>query len=592
MSTIQEEEELQEKPYDWGLLKRFLSYLGPHRGVVTALFAILMANIAIGLAAPFVIRYAIDGPIAAGDAEGLKRVAGLFFFIVFLSGAFYSLQNYIANLAGQRILFDLRLEVFDRLQRLPISYYDATPVGRLLTRVTGDVENLAELFTSGLVGMLGNVLALVFIVAAMTFVDAKMTLLTMAVMPLVLVATVKFRLHARKTYRAARRAIAALTAYLNECLNGIKTIQAFNRQDAVAARFEEGAILYRDRSILAGYIYSFFWPGIELITTIAVALVLWHGGSGILAGTTTFGSFIAFWYLVRKFFEPIQELAEKYNILQAAMASSERIFAILDAPAAPAPETPAPPPAPRGAIAFENVSFSYDGKTPVLKNVSFTVEPGETVALVGYTGAGKTSVLSLLLRLYELQEGRILVDGVDVRDWDPRELRRRFGMVFQDVFLFSGTVEENVGLGRGLPREKLDEAAELVNADRVLGRLPDRWKQELQERGASISSGERQLLSFARALAGDPAVLILDEATANIDAETEGLIQEALERILVERTSIVVAHRLSTIRRANRILVFHKGELREEGSHDELVEKGGLYEKLHRLQFADGPTSN
>ncbi|OIO08819.1 MAG: hypothetical protein AUJ52_07495, partial [Elusimicrobia bacterium CG1_02_63_36] len=395
-------------------------------------------------------------------------------------------------------------------------------------------------------------------------------------------------LHARKTYRAARRAIAALTSYLNECLSGIKTIQAFNRQEACAARFDEGAALYRDRSIRAGYIYSFFWPGIELITTLAIALVLWRGGKGILEGSTTFGAFIAFWYLVRKFFEPIQELAEKYNILQSAMASSERIFAILDTPAAPAPEAPLAPPEPKGAIVFENVSFSYDGITPVLKNVSFTVEPGETVALVGYTGAGKTSVLSLLLRLYEIEKGRILVDGVDVRDWDPRELRKRFGMVFQDVFLFSGTVEENVALGRSLSREQLDAAAERVNADRVLGRLPDRWAQTLNERGASISSGERQLLSFARALAGDPSVLILDEATANIDAETEGLIQEALERILTARTSIVVAHRLSTVRKANKILVFHKGELREEGTHDQLVAQGGLYEKLHRLQFANG----
>ena len=588
MSTIDEEEEDAEKPYDWGLLKRFLSYLRPHRGAVALLFAILLGGIAVDLAAPFLLRRAIDGPIAAGDAAGLTRLAGFFFILVFLAGLFETAQHYVSNYAGQRILYDLRVQIFDRLQRLPLAYYDKTPVGRLLTRVTGDVENLAELFTSGIVGMLGSMLSLVLIVTAMLVIDAKMTALTMAVMPLVFLATKYFRLHARKTYRAARRAIAALTSYLNECLSGIKTIQAFNRQEACAARFDEGAALYRDRSIRAGYIYSFFWPGIELITTLAIALVLWRGGKGILEGSTTFGAFIAFWYLVRKFFEPIQELAEKYNILQSAMASSERIFAILDTPAAPAPEAPLTPPEPKGAIVFENVSFSYDGITPVLKNVSFTVEPGETVALVGYTGAGKTSVLSLLLRLYEIEKGRILVDGVDVRDWDPRELRKRFGMVFQDVFLFSGTVEENVALGRSLSREQLDAAAERVNADRVLGRLPDRWAQTLNERGASISSGERQLLSFARALAGDPSVLILDEATANIDAETEGLIQEALERILTARTSIVVAHRLLTVRKANKILVFHKGELREEGTHDQLVAQGGLYEKLHRLQFANG----
>ena len=592
MSTLEEEDELVEKPYDWSLLRRFLGYLRPHRTVVLLLFLILLASIAVNLAAPFILRLAIDGPIAARDPEGLKRLGGFFFALVLLSGFLEATKHFVSNIAGQRILYDLRIQIFDRLQKLPISYYDQTPVGRLLTRVTGDVENLAELFTSGLVGMLGNALALVLIVIAMFIVDVKMTLFTMALMPLVLIATIKFRQHARKTYRAARRAIAALTSYLNECLGGIKTIQAFNRQEACAKRFDEGSALYRDRSIRAGYIYSFFWPSIELITTLAVALILWHGGKGILAGTTTFGSFIAFWYLVRKFFEPIQELAEKYNILQSAMASSERIFAILDAPTSPAPESPVAAPEAKGAIRFENVSFSYDGKTPVLKDVSFEVKPGETVALVGYTGAGKTSVLSLLLRLYEIEKGRILVDGVDVREWDPRTLRSRFGMVFQDVFLFSGTVEENVKLGRNLSREKLDEAAELVNAERVIGRLPERWEQTLHERGASISSGERQLLSFARALAGDPSVLILDEATANIDAETEGLIQEALERILLARTSIVVAHRLSTVRKADRILVFHKGELREEGSHEQLVAKAGLYEKLHRLQFADNNPSN
>ncbi|PCI39710.1 MAG: antibiotic ABC transporter ATP-binding protein [Elusimicrobia bacterium] len=588
MSTIQEEEELIEKPYDWGLFKRFLGYMHPHRPVVLILVLVMLAGITIDLAAPFLIRMAIDGPVAAKDVDGLKRLAGFFFILVLLSGTLKAAQHYISNLAGQRILFDLRIQVFARLQHLPISYYDKTPVGRLLTRVTGDVENLAELFTSGLVGMLGNLLSLVLIVIAMIIIDPTMTLLTMAVMPLAILMTIQFRLHARKTYRAARRSIAAVTAYLNECLSGIKTIQAFNRQESCMQRFDEGAALYRTRSIHAGYIYSFFWPGIELITTMAVALVLWQGGNGILAKTTTFGSFIAFWYLVRKFFEPIQELAEKYNILQAAMASAERIFEILDAPTSPAPEKPDAPPEARGAIEFQNVSFSYDGNTPVLKNVSFTVKPGETVALVGYTGAGKTSVLSLLLRLYELQEGRILVDGVDVRDWDPRTLRKRFGMVFQDVFLFSGTVEENVRLGRTLTREHLDSAAKLVNADRVLNRLPERWSHQLQERGASISSGERQLLSFARALAGEPSVLILDEATANIDAETEGLIQDALERILVERTSIVVAHRLSTVRKADKILMFHKGELREEGSHEELVAQQGLYEKLHRLQFPNG----
>ncbi|MFH1724955.1 MAG: ABC transporter ATP-binding protein [Elusimicrobiota bacterium] len=585
MRRMYDEEDLG-KAYDLALLRRFLGYLRPHWRPVAATLAVIAAGIVMDLAAPFLLRGAIDGPIAAGDLPGLRLYAAAFFVVIVLDGVFEMLEHYISSVAGQRIIYDLRAEVFDHLQRLPAAFYDRSPVGRLLTRVTSDVENLSELFTSGLVGMLSNALFLGAIVAAMLVVDWRLTLLTLAAVPFVVAGAAVFRGHARRTYRAMRQGIAAVTAYLNETLGGVKTIQIFNRQATCAERFAERHRVYRERAILAGFIYSFFWPGIELLTTLVMAAILWQAGRSILAGATTFGSFLAFWYLARKFFEPIRELAEKYNILQAAMASSERIFKLLDTrPDITAPERPAAPPR-RGEIEFRDVSFSYDGETPVLKNVSFKVRPGEKVALVGYTGAGKTSVLHLLLRLYDATSGSVLVDGADVRDYDPRKLRRRFGTVFQDVFLFSGTVGENIRMGEDVPEAKLKEAVRLVNAEHVVQSLPDGYRSELRERGSAVSVGERQLLSFARALVSDPPILILDEATSSVDAETEGLIQEAMEKMMVGRTAVIVAHRLSTVRRADRILVLHHGTLREEGTHEELLKKKGLYEKLYRLQWS------
>ncbi len=579
------EEDDLGKTYDLRLIGRFLSYLRPHWGPLAFTLAIIFLSIGVELTAPFILRAALDGPVASGDIDALWLYGAAFLGIAILTGLFEGLKHWASNLAGQRVVLDMRTETFAHLQKMPAAFYDKNPVGRLLTRVTGDIENLSELFTSGLIGIFSSTIYLAAILAVMFVLDRRLTLITLASLPLVVASGAVFRKHARRTYRAARQAIAHATAYLNECLGGMKTIQIFDRAEFCGREFNSRNSEYCERSTMAAYIYSFFWPGIELISTMVVAMVLWQGGKGILAGTTTFGSFLAFWYLVRKFFEPIQELAEKYNILQAAMASSERIFKLLDtSPSIQAPPEPISPPR-KGSVAFENVSFSYDGKTPVLKNVSFRVEPGETIALVGYTGAGKTSILNLLLRLYEADSGRILVDGVDVRDYDPQDLRRRFGMVFQDVLLFSGTVEENIRLGDEIPLARLERAARLVNARRIIDRLPDGWRSDLRERGSAVSTGERQLLSFARALVSDPPILVLDEATSSVDAETEGLIQDAISKSQEGRTAIVVAHRLSTVEQADRILVLHHGELREEGTHEELLKKRGLYEKLHRLQW-------
>lgn len=576
------------KAYDGRLLKRFLGYVARHKGPAAATLAATFAHIAVGVASPFVLREALDGPVAAGDPAGLVRWAAVFFVLVALSGLCEAAGHYLSNLAGQRVIFDLRAEVFAHLQKMPVSYYDRNPVGRLMTRVTGDVENLSELFTSGLVGLFSNVLFLAAATAGLFWLDARLAAVTMAVVPLLAAATVLFRKHSRRTYSESRKAVAAVTSYLNESLGGVKTIQAFGREELCAGRFSERTARHLKASYDSAYVFSFFWPGIEFINTAATGLILWYGGGQIIAGRMSFGAFLAFWHLVRKFFEPIQDLAEKYNILQAAMASAERLFLLLDtAPLIASPARPASPPR-RGAVEFRAVSHSYDGKTPVLDDVSFRIEPGETVAVVGYTGAGKTTLMSLLLRLYDAERGQVLVDGVDVKDYDPRELRRRFGMVFQDVFLFSGTAAENMRMGGELSQEALERAARLARADRVIARLPQGWDTPVHERGAALSVGERQLLSFARALAADPPVLVLDEATSSVDAQTEGLIQEALDAMLVGRTAIVVAHRLATVRRADRILVMHHGRLREQGTHEELLRLGGLYEKLYRLQWQPG----
>lgn len=573
------------KAYDGRLLRRFLGYVARHKGPAAATLAVTLVHIATGVASPFVLREALDGPIAARDLDALTPWAALFFALVLANGLLEAAGHYLSNLAGQRVILDLRGEVFAHLQRMPVSYYDRNPVGRLLTRVTGDVENLSELFTSGLVGLFSSVLLLAAATAGMFWLDAGLALVTLSVVPVLGLATALFRKHSRRTYSESRKAVAAVTSYLNESLGGLKTIQAFGREDSAAERFGERTAKHLKASFDSAYVFSFFWPGIEFINTAATGLILWYGGGQIIAGRLSFGAFLAFWHLVRKFFEPIQDLAEKYNILQSAMASAERLFLLLDtAPNIAPPARPASPPR-QGSVEFRGVSHSYDGKTPVLSDVSFTIRPGETVAVVGYTGAGKTTLLSLLLRLYDAERGQVLVDGVDVKEYDPAELRSRFGMVFQDVFLFSGTVAENLRMGADVPMETLERAARTARANGVIKRLPQGWDTPVHERGAALSVGERQILSFARALAADPPILVLDEATSSVDAQTEGLIQEALDAMLVGRTAIVVAHRLATVRRADRILVMHHGRLREQGTHEELLKLGGLYEKLYRLQW-------
>jgi ATP-binding cassette subfamily B protein len=585
--TVYAEEDAPGRAYDAGLMRRFSRYLRPYAGLVAATVLLMLLRIAADLAGPLILRAAVDGPVARKDFPGLLSWAGLLAAAIAAMALFEFLYVWTMSATGQGVLYDLRTGLFSHLQRLPASFFDRTPVGRLVVRVTNDVENLNELFTSGLVEFLADVLMIAGVIATMFVLDWRLALVTLTVLPPILAVTLAFRKTARERYREMRRRIGLLNSCLNESVGGMRTIQVFGREKMCLERFQglNGGLC--DSAIAAIRVYAFFYPAIELFAALASALLVWFGGMKILEGTLTFGSFIAFWYCAQKLFQPVREIAEKYNVLQAAMASAERLFRILDTPAGPADRPDAVPAPPfRGAIEFRNVGFSYDGRTPVLEDVSFRVEPGQSLAIVGLTGAGKTTLLNLLLRFYDPSSGAVLVDGRDLRDYQARSVRRQMGLVLQDVFLFAGSVEENIRLGDpSISRERVEEAARTANAEAFIRRLPAGYGTDVMERGAVLSAGERQRLSFARALAFDPRILVLDEATSSVDAESERMIQEGLRRLLRGRTSLVVAHRLSTVRHADRILVIHRGRVREEGTHAELLKRDGFYRKLYRIQF-------
>jgi ATP-binding cassette subfamily B protein len=586
MTDFHEEDDLG-KDYDRRLMGRFLRYVRPYLGLVVAAFFLMAARIGFELAGPLIFWKAVDGPLASGDSPALFRYAALFAAVVLGTGLFEFLYSWTTSYVGQNIILDLRMELFSHLQKLSVSFFDRNPVGRLIVRVTSDVENLNELFTSGLVEFAADLFMLVGVVAMMFYTNSRLAALMLAFSPLILLATYLFRNVARSRYREMRTRIARLNSYLNESVNGMRTIQTFGREQACLDRFRGLNGEHRDSSIAAAFAYSVFYPGLECLFALSVALIVWMGGTAIVEGGLTIGAFMAFWYYTHKFTMPIREIAEKYNILQAAMASSERVFGILDTPPDVTSRPGAlPVPALRGEVEFDDVSFSYDGKTPVLKNLSFRVEPGKSLAIVGLTGAGKSTIISLLMRFYDPAGGAVRIDGRDVRDYDLGSLRRHLGLVLQDVFLFAGTVEENIRLGeRAIDRARVEDSARAVNADRFISRLPKGLESNVLERGAALSTGERQLLSFARALAFDPRILVLDEATSSVDGQTERLIQDGLLRLLKGRTSLVIAHRLSTIQHADRILVLHQGRVREEGTHEDLVKQDGMYRKLYQLQF-------
>jgi ATP-binding cassette subfamily B protein len=584
-------EEPLGQAYDARLLRRLLGYLRPHLKLACAALALLLVSAGLALVGPRLTQYALDVAIPRGDAGMLGTLAVLYIGALVLDFLADYGQTLLTTLIGQRVMLDLRTRIFGHLQRLSISFFDRNPVGRLMTRVTSDVETLNELFSSGLVTVFGDVFTLAAIMGMMLLMNWRLALVAFSVIPLVWLTATIFRKHVREAFRDIRVRLARLNAYLQEQLSGMRVVQLFRREQAGYDEFDRLNRSQLDAHLRSITVYAIFFPVVEFRSSLALALLLWYGGLRALGGTLTVGVLAAFIQLSRRFFQPLQDISEKVNLLQSAMASSERIFQLLDEPVAvQEPEAPAHLAVPaRGEVRFEDVWFRYSETGPwVLKGVSFVAAPGRTVAIVGHTGAGKTTVISLLLRFYEPVRGRITIDGMDIRELSTHDLRGLIGFVQQDLFLFTGDVLHNLVLDAPIPAAQAERAAARVGADRFVRRLPAGYGHQLAERGRNLSVGERQLLSFARALARDPRILVLDEATSSVDAEAEAQIQQAIAELMRGRTAIVVAHRLSTILHADEILVFHHGEIRERGTHRALLAREGLYQRLYLLQAGNG----
>ncbi|OPZ80490.1 MAG: putative ABC transporter ATP-binding protein [bacterium ADurb.Bin431] len=536
---------------------------------------------------PYLTKVAIDRYIANKELAGLARLALLYFTVLLVQMSFIFFQTYLTQKIGQKVMYDMRNQIFAHLQRLPLSFFDKNPVGRLVTRATNDVETLNSMLSSGVVTIFGDIFVLVGIIAMMLIFNWQLALLSFTVLPLIFAASFWFRVHVRESFRKVRLRIARINSYLQENIMGMSTVQIFNREKKNFRRFDELNNDYLQAYLETIYYYSVFHPLVELISALALAIILWYGGIRVISGALTIGVVVAFVQYAERFFQPIRDLSEKYNLMQAAMASSERIFKLLDEPEQRLlPENPAEMPPPCGEIEFRDVSFGYNENDHVLRNVSFKINCGEKVAIVGATGAGKTTLINLISRLYEPTSGRILLNRIDTALYPLDNLRRRVRMVLQDVFIFSGTVEYNIRLGdQSIPMERVIQAAKDVRAHEFIEKLPQGYQTELSERGSNLSVGQKQLLSFARALVFNPEVLIMDEATSSVDTETEILLREATTRLMAGRTSVIIAHRLSTIQNVDWILVLHKGEVREMGTHSELLAKKGIYYRLYELQY-------
>src|SRR5882724_7629031 len=583
------EEEAIGKTYDFQIARRLLRYLRPYtRLLIPALVLTLMLNL-LGILQPKFTQYAIDWYILPRQIQGITLFALVYLGAQFLRFVFSYFQVVLLNTIGQYVMFDLRREIYDKLQHQEVAYYDRNPVGRIMTRLTADVDALNELFTSGVTDLLGDLVMIAGIVGVMVWMDVRLTLVTLLTVPMLFAATTWFRKGARRGYDMVRTRVARIYAFLQEHFSGAQTVQIFSAEAKSLRRFARINDEHRKANIDTIFYYAVFFPLVDFIGAVGIALIIWYGGFRVTQNLLSLGTLVAFIQYSGFLFQPIRDLSDKYNVLQSAVVASYRIFKALDLPILiTTPAQPLKRGRAEGRIEFENVWFAYNDEDWVLKDVSFTVAPGQSVALVGHTGSGKTTITNLLMRFYDVQKGRILLDGVDVRDWDLQSLRENFAVVLQDIFLFTGTVESNIRLGRtDISDERIRWAATEVRADNFIRRLPHEYKSEVRERGAGLSVGQKQLISFARALAFDPTLLILDEATSSIDTETEQLIQDAIVRVMQNRTSVIVAHRLSTIQRADNIIVLHHGEVREQGTHQDLLALQGLYWKLYKLQYSD-----
>lgn len=604
------EEEVLGKAYDSRLMKRLLRSLLPYRRVVAAASVTLVLHSLLQVVGPFLTKVAIDRYLVVTDRQptfldpylsadsfaGLGQITALYLLTLMVIFILDYAQTYTLQMVGQRAMYDLRMGMYRHLHRLPIQFFDRNPVGRLITRLTSDVDVLNEMFTSGVVAIFGDIFSLLFIAVVMLRMDWRLALATFAVLPLIVLATMQFRRVVRECYRRQRVAIARINAHLAEHITGMNVVQLFNREEKSFQEFNRINTVHKVAFLDSVRAHSLFYPTVEVLSSTAIALIIWYGGGRALAGDLTIGTLAAFIQYSQRFFRPIQDLSDKYNILQSAMASSERIFKLLDTPVTiqspAAAAVPAASPTEAGRIEFRDVSFAYEDENWVLKDIQLSIAPGETIAVVGHTGAGKTTLVSLLLRFYDVQRGEILLDGQDIRQFDLQELRRRFGIVLQDPYLFSGTIESNIRLGtETVSSHDMEDAIEEVNLGDFIRSLPKQHEQEVGERGNTLSVGQKQLISFARALAHNPGILILDEATSSVDTETEFRVRDALNRMIEGRTSIIIAHRLSTIQRADRIVVMHKGRIREVGSHQQLLAARGVYWKLYQLQYKDQEVS-
>lgn len=588
MTEIQADEALN-KSYDSHLMKRLLGYVKPYTKyvVLAILFNLVVAGL--GPLRPYLTKIAIDDYIANSDYNGLMWISIALFGSLIFQAAMQYLLTYYTQYMGQKIIYDLRQRIFKHLQKLSLRFFDKQPIGRLVTRVTNDVESLNELFSSGIVMVFSDIFIIIWIFIFMFFMSWDLSLVTLSVLPVLFYATFLFRKKVREAYRDVRLHLARLNTFLQEKIGGMSILQLFTREKAESKNFGDINEHYKKANVDSIFYYAVFFPTVELLSSTAIALIIWYGGGNVLEGTMTLGILFAFIQYTEMFFRPVRDLSEKYNIMQTAMASSERIFKLLDDKTViKNPDGIGEYENVKGSIEFKDVWFYYNKDEWVLKNLSFKIEPGETVAIVGATGAGKTSIINLLTRFYDIQKGAIYVDGKDISQNDKRKLREHISIVLQDVFLFSGTVKSNINLGsKNISDEDVINAAKTVGAHNFISNLPDGYDTVVKEKGSTLSVGQKQLISFARALAFSPQILILDEATSSIDTETEVLIQNAIQKLLVGRTSIVIAHRLSTIQNADKIIVMHKGEIRETGTHQQLLSQRGIYYKLYQLQYKD-----